>query len=310
MEKPEFKKYGKKNIKGKPRYLKAPVPKGDNYRGIKKELREKNLFTVCEEAKCPNLGECWDARTATMMVMGDTCTRACKFCHVKTGNPKGWLDLDEPKKASEMVSSMGLRYLVITSVDRDDLPDFGASHFANVIKQVGIDHPDVKVEVLIPDFNAVEEHMKTLADANPFVIAQNIETVKRLTHPVRDRRAGYEKTLKALKFYSENYEHIATKSSLMVGLGETMEELVECMQDLRAAGVKIITFGQYLRPTLAHLEVQRYYELGEFDHLKKIAYDLGFEFVASGPMVRSSYKAAEYLDFLNEKLGEKVQWKK
>lgn len=310
MTETKFTKYGKKNLTGKPSYLKARIPKGDNYKTIKKELREKNLYTVCEEARCPNLGECWDARTATMMVMGDVCTRACKFCHVKTGNPKGWLDKEEPKKASEMVNTMGLKYLVITSVDRDDLPDYGASHFAAIVNQVGKDHPDVKVEVLIPDFNAEPVHMKTLADSKPFVIAQNMETVRRLTHQVRDRRAGYDKTLTALKFYAENYPDIALKTSLMVGLGETKEELVECMQDLREAGVKIITFGQYLRPTLAHLEVQKYYELAEFEHLKKIAYDLGFDFVASGPMVRSSYKAAEYLEFLNSKLENKVQWKK
>lgn len=301
MEKTVFTKYGKKNLVGKPRHLKARIPKGHNFNAIRNNLREKKLYTVCEEAKCPNLGECWDARTATMMILGDTCTRACKFCNVKTGNPKGLVDSNEPLKASEMVRLMSLKYIVITSVDRDDLPDFGASHFANVVKQVNKDHPEVKVEVLIPDFNIVPEHMHTLAQSNPFVIAQNLETVERLTHPVRDRRAGYQKTLTALKFYKDNYPHIATKSSLMVGLGETKEELVQAMVDLKNAGVQIITFGQYLRPTLAHLEVQRYYELEEFDHLKKIALDIGFEFVASGPMVRSSYKAADYLAFIEEK---------
>ncbi len=308
MEKTVFTKYGKKNLNGKPRYLKARIPKGDNYLDIKKSLRERKLYTVCEEAKCPNLGECWDAKTATMMILGDTCTRACKFCNVKTGNPKGWLDLEEPLKASEMVSMMGLKYLVVTSVDRDDLPDLGAGHFANVVNKIHEDHPDVKVEVLIPDFNAIPEFMDTLAKSDPFVIAQNIETVQRLTHPVRDRRASYEQTLKALNYYHENFPHIATKSSLMVGLGETKEELVDAMIDLKKVGVKIITFGQYLRPTLAHLEVQKYYELEDFDHLKKIAYDLGFEFVASGPMVRSSYKAADYLKFLDKKLGQDQNW--
>lgn len=304
-----FKKYGKKNLSGKPRYLKAKVPKGDNFLKVKKSLRERGLFTVCEEAKCPNLGECWDARTATMMVLGDTCTRACKFCHVKTGNPKGVLDPMEPQKASEMVSVMGLKYLVVTSVDRDDLPDFGAGQFAKIVDRINLDHPEVKVEVLIPDFDAREEHMRTLAESKPFVIAQNLETVESLTSKVRDRRAGYKKTLDALKFYSTHYPDIATKSSLMVGLGETKEELVQAMTDLKQAGVKIITFGQYLRPTLAHLEVQRYYPEEEFEHLKKLAYDIGFDFVASGPMVRSSYKAADYLDFLNSKLEEKIDWK-
>lgn len=303
MEKTVFKKYGKKNLVGKPHHLKAKIPKGDNYLQVKKSLRERKLYTVCEEARCPNLAECWDRRTATMMILGDTCTRACKFCNVKTGNPKGLLDKDEPRKAAEMVQVMGLRYLVITSVDRDDLPDFGASHFASVVREVNAHHPEVKVEVLIPDFGAIDEHMATLAESNPFVIAQNLETVERLTHPVRDRRAGYDKTLNALKYYKKNYEHIHTKSSLMVGLGETKEELIQAMIDLHQAGVSIITFGQYLRPTLAHLEVQRYYEPDEFEHLKKIAYDIGFDFVASGPMVRSSYKAADYLDFLNRKHG-------
>lgn len=307
--KTEFKKYGQKNLRGKPSYLKMKLPKGGNYTKIRNELREKKLHTVCEEAKCPNLGECWEDKTATMMILGDTCTRACKFCHIKTGNPKGLLDLEEPRKASEMVSIMGLKYLVVTSVDRDDLEDFGSGHFANVVSKIGTEHPEVKVEVLIPDFNGDTKHMDTLAESNPFVIAQNVETVKRLTHQVRDRRAGYEQTINALKYYKDNYPEIATKTSIMVGLGETKEELVETMTDLRAVGVQIITFGQYLRPTLAHLEVQRYYEVEEFDHLKKIAYDLGFEFVASGPLVRSSYKAGEYLEFLNKKLGKDIQWK-
>lgn len=301
MEETIFKKYGDKNLKRKPHYLKAKIPKGSNYVEIKKSLRERGLFTVCEEAKCPNLSECWDAKTATMMVLGDTCTRACKFCHVKTGNPKGIIDSQEPIKASEMVSLMNLDYIVITSVDRDDLEDYGSGQFAKIVNKVRSDHPKVKVEVLIPDFRAEEKHMRTLAESKPFVIAQNMETVRRLTGQVRDKRAGYDTTLKALKFYKDNYPDITTKTSLMVGLGETKEELVETMTDLRKVGVDIITFGQYLRPTLAHLEVQRYYELDEYDHLKKIAYDLGFLFVASGPMVRSSYKAAEFLKFINER---------
>lgn len=310
MEKTVFKKYGTKNLKGKPRYLKARIPKGDNYVSVKKSLRERNLYTVCEEAMCPNLGECWDSKTATMMVLGDTCTRACKFCNVKTGNPKGVVDKDEPRKASEMVSMMGLKYLVITSVDRDDLADLGAGQFASIVERVNNDHPEVKVEVLIPDFNAIPEHMDTLAKSNPFVIAQNLETVRRLTHQVRDRRAGYDQTIEALAYYKKAHPHIHTKTSLMVGLGETKEELVEAMTDLKKAGVNIITFGQYLRPTMAHLEVQKYYEIEEFDHLKKIAYDIGFDFVASGPMVRSSYKAVDYLNFLNEKEGREIDWKK
>lgn len=295
-----FKKYGKKNLTGKPRYLKSKIPRGENYNEIKTSLREKGLFTVCEEAKCPNLGECWEARTATMMVLGDTCTRACKFCHVKTGNPKGITDPNEPQKASDMVKLMNLNYLVITSVDRDDLADYGSGQFASIVKKVNEDHKEVKVEVLIPDFNCEDEHMHTLAKSSPFVIAQNIETVRRLTHPVRDRRAGYDKTLNALKFYHENYPKIWTKTSIMVGLGETKEEITQTMMDLKNVGVNIITFGQYLRPTLAHLEVQKYYEEDEFEHLKKIAYDIGFDYCASGPLVRSSYKAGDFLKFMDE----------
>jgi len=200
----------------KPQWVKAPIPKGDRYVEVKKNLREKNLFTVCEEAKCPNLGECWDNKTATMMILGDTCTRACKFCNVKTGNPRGVVDQQEPENAARMVDVMNLKYLVITSVDRDDLEDEGAGHFAKVVRTVYDRHPDVKVEVLIPDFSAKEDLMRVLADSNPFVIAQNIETVKRLTHPVRDRRAGYQRTLDCLQFYKKNYPHITTKSSIRV----------------------------------------------------------------------------------------------
>lgn len=286
--------------KNKPNWVKAKIPKGEGFREIKSNLRAKGLFTVCEEAKCPNLGECWAAKTATMMILGDTCTRACKFCNVKTGNPKGFLNKDEIFQAAQMVKIMNLKYLVVTSVDRDDLDDYGAGHFAAVVNEIHYQHPDVKVEVLIPDFNGDEMHMHTLAKSKPFVIAQNLETVERLTHPVRDRRAGYQKTLNALKFYSDNYSDIATKSSLMVGLGENLDELKLAMTDLRAHGVKIITLGQYLQPSLNHLRVERFYSPEEFDELKAIAYQLGFDFVASGPMVRSSYKAADYLKFIED----------
>lgn len=288
----------------KPDWLKVRLPSGDDYKNyldIDQNLKAKKLYTVCQEASCPNIGECWSKKTATMMILGDTCTRACKFCDVKTGNPKGFINTHEVEQASEMVKVMALKYLVVTSVDRDDLPDYGASHFGNVVKRIHEDHPNVYVEVLIPDFLGIEEHMHTLAKSNPFVIAQNLETVKRLTHPVRDRRASYETTLKCLKFYKDNYPHITTKTSLMVGLGETEEELIEALQDLRAVNCNIVTFGQYLRPTKRHLPIKKYYSPAEFERLKKIALDLGFEFVASGPLVRSSYKAADYLEHLNQK---------
>lgn len=291
----------KKDIINKPRWLKVPLPKGGNYTKLQTELKSRGLATVCQEAKCPNIGECWSAQTATVMILGDTCTRACKFCHVKTGNPAGFIDQNEIKHTVEMVAMMALRYIVITSVDRDDLEDGGAEHFANIIKAVHENHPTTKVEVLIPDFDGKPTSMNKIGEANPFVIAQNIETVKRLTHPVRDRRAGYDQTLNALKYYKEHFAHIATKSSIMVGLGESIEEIKQTCIDLRNVGVNIVTFGQYLQPSLRHLKVDRYYKPVEFDDLKNMAYELGFDFVASGPMVRSSYKAADYFDWLESR---------
>ncbi len=287
--------------KRKPKWLKAPIPKGKEFVLLEKNLKERGLATVCQEAKCPNLGECWADKTATIMILGDTCTRACKFCNVKTGNPKGFIDHKEVQNSVEMVQMMSLKYVVITSVDRDDLEDHGAAHFANTVKAINTSHPDTKVEVLIPDFAVEESRMRTLAESNPFVIAQNIETVKRLTHPVRDPRASYEKTLAALKFYKDNYPHITTKSSIMVGLGETFEEIEQTCLDLRENGVQIVTFGQYLQPSARLLSVERFYPPEDFERLKRMAYGMGFEFVASGPMVRSSYKAADYLDHLRSK---------
>jgi lipoic acid synthetase len=290
----------------KPDWLKREIPTSNNYFALETELAKRGLYTVCQEASCPNIAECWAAKTATMMILGDTCTRACKFCHVKTGNPKGIINREEVEQAAAMVGTMGLKYIVITSVDRDDLWDHGASHFANVVRRIRQVHPHTKVEVLIPDFDGVEQYMHILAQSHPFVIAQNLETVERLTHPVRDRRAGYQKTLSVLKFYKNYYPEIKTKSSLMVGLGETREELSQAMSDLRKAGVDLITFGQYLRPSKNHLEVKRYYSPVEFELLKNEALERGFEFVASGPMVRSSYKAADYLTFL-EGQGHEVR---
>ncbi len=285
----------------KPEWFKVRLPSGDNYVETKKALREKKLWTVCEEASCPNIGECWSAKTATIMILGGTCTRACKFCHVDTGNPGGTVDENEISNAVSMVETMGLKYIVITSVDRDDLPDFGASHFANVVNAIKAEHKETLIEVLIPDFNADREAMNILAQSSPFVIAQNIETVKRLTHPVRDRRASYEQTLFCLDYYKKNFPHISTKTSIMVGLGETWDEILECLRDLREKNVDIVTFGQYLRPTPRHLPVIRYYAPEEFEELKRVALDMGFQFVASGPLVRSSYKARDYLDHLRAK---------
>ncbi len=288
-------------VSRKPDWLKVKLPHGDNFADIRKNLRAKGLFTVCEEASCPNIGECWSQKTATVMILGDTCTRACKFCDVKTGNPKGFINVDEITNTAQMVGIMSLKYVVITSVDRDDLDDFGAGHFSNVVKKIHEDHPEVIVEVLVPDFCGLEEPMHTLAQSSPYVIAQNIETVKRLTHPVRDRRASYEVTLDCLNFYKKNYPTITTKTSLMLGLGETKEEIIETLKDLRNVDCDIITFGQYLRPTLRHLKIERFYHPNEFEELKKLAYEMGFKFVASGPLVRSSYKAYDYLNHLKEK---------
>jgi lipoic acid synthetase len=290
--------FDKDNYQRKPEWLKVKLPQGDDFKDIRNNLREKGLATVCEEAKCPNISECWSARTATVMILGDTCTRACKFCNVKTGNPKGFVNSEEIESTSKMVGLMNLRYIVITSVDRDDLADHGAGHFAAVIERVHKDHPNTKVEVLIPDFGVVPERMHYLAKSNPFVIAQNIETVKRLTHPVRDPRASYEKTLECLKFYKENYPHIQTKTSIMMGLGETVNEVQETLEDLRAIGVDIVTFGQYLQPSKRHLNVEKFYTPEEFNELKRMALKLGFKFVASGPLVRSSYKAGDFLDYV------------
>lgn len=284
----------------KPEWLKVRLPQGDNFKEVRENLRSKGLFTVCEEASCPNIGECWSQKTATVMILGDTCTRACKFCDVKTGNPKGVVIHEEIANTAKMVGIMSLKYIVITSVDRDDLADYGARHFANVVEKIHQEHPEVIVEVLIPDFAGIEEHMHTLAQSRPFVVAQNIETVRRLTHPVRDRRASYDVTMSCLKFYKDNYPHISTKTSLMVGLGETLEEITETLKDLRAVGCDIVTFGQYLRPTMRHLKVERYYTPQEFLELKNLAYSMGFKFVASGPLVRSSYKAYDYLNHLRE----------
>ncbi len=294
--------FDKDKYQRKPEWLKVKLPTGEDFKDIRDNLREKGLSTVCEEAKCPNISECWSARTATVMILGDTCTRACKFCHVKTGNPKGFINHEEIENTSKMVGLMSLRYVVITSVDRDDVADHGAGHFAAVIERVHKDHPETKVEVLIPDFGVVPERMHTLAKANPYVIAQNIETVRRLTHPVRDPRAGYDKTIDCLKFYKSNYPEIQTKTSIMVGLGETWAEIQETLQDLRAAQVDIVTFGQYLQPSKRHLNVEKFYTPEEFEELKRMALKLGFKFVASGPLVRSSYKAADFLDYAEVKV--------
>lgn len=282
----------------KPEWLKIQGRRNDEFRELRLALKEKGLATVCSEASCPNLTECWSQKTATIMILGDVCTRGCRFCHVKTGNPRGLLDLKEIAHTVEMVGLMDLNYVVITSVDRDDLEDHGAGHFAAVVNAVHRTHPGTKVETLVPDFGADPARMAVLAASRPYVVAQNLETVRRLTHPVRDVRAGYQKTLDCLSFYKS--QGLTTKTSLMVGLGETVEEIGEALDDLRAVGTDVVTFGQYLQPTKHHLPVERYYSPEEFLELKRLAYRKGFRFVASGPLVRSSYRAGDFDTTLNQ----------
>lgn len=285
----------------KPSWLKISHRRGDASTQLKKDLQRLGLHTVCTEASCPNLAECWQQRTATVMILGDMCTRGCRFCHVKTGNPKGRVNLGEIPGTSELIGKLNLNYVVLTSVDRDDLPDHGSSHFAQVIQRIHRDHPQVQVEALVPDFGGVPSRMDTLGASNPLVIAQNLETVKRLTHPVRDLRASYEMTLECLRYYKSRFPQIKTKTSLMLGLGETQEEVLEAMEDLRRVNCDILTLGQYLQPTAKHLPVQRFYSPEEFRELKRLAYGKGFGFVAAGPLVRSSYRAGDFLTIGTEK---------
>jgi lipoic acid synthetase len=278
----------------KPEWLKVRPPAGEHYAALKQTAQSLSLATVCQEAKCPNIGECWAGGTATFMVMGDVCTRGCRFCAVKTGNPNGWLDHDEPQKLADVISKAHWDYVVLTSVDRDDLPDGGAAHFARCVTAIKAASPDITVEVLIPDFQGQEAPLRTLLASQPEVIAQNIETVRRLTHPVRDRRAGYEQTLTLLRRVKTWMPDRFTKSSIMLGLGETDEEIRECMTDLRTHGVDILTLGQYLQPTPKHLSVKRFVSPDEFKEWQRIAEEeFGFLYCASGPLVRSSYRAGE-----------------
>jgi lipoic acid synthetase len=283
-----------------PEWFKVKAPGGPAYAAIKQALRERGLSTVCEEARCPNLAECWSGGaggkgvgTATLMVMGGTCTRGCRFCSVPTGRP-GALDPEEPRKASETVGIMGVGYVVVTSVDRDDLPDGGADHFGRVIEQLKADHEDLLVEVLTPDFAGDTRALQRIVAARPDVVAHNVETVRRVTPLIRDRRAGYDQSLEVLRVYRQLGARF-TKTSLMLGLGETEEEVKECLRDLRDAGVDIVTFGQYLRPTqeARHLPVLEFVHPDQFARYQAMAEAMGFLYVASGPLVRSSYKAGE-----------------
>jgi lipoic acid synthetase len=279
----------------KPRWLRAKMPSGPGYSGTRKIVHEHRLSTVCEESMCPNIGECWNAGTATIMVMGSVCTRACRFCAVDTGNPKGWLDAEEPLNSAKAVQLMGLEYVVITSVDRDDLADGGASHYAECVREIKKLNPNTAVEALTPDFNGVHEHVELVVDSGLEVFAQNVETVKRLTHPVRDPRASYDQTIEVLRHAKAHRPEVLTKTSLMLGLGERDNEIMKTMDDLREASVDILTLGQYLRPTPNHLAVERYVTPAEFEAYRIEGLEKGFVEVVAGPMVRSSYRAEQVL---------------
>jgi lipoyl synthase len=282
-------------LTGKPAWLRARIATGEGYDFVRRTVREHRLSTVCEEAKCPNIGECWNAGTATIMLMGAVCTRACRFCAVDTGNPRGWLDPEEPRNLAESVALMRLKYVVLTSVNRDDLADGGAAHYAACIRAIRQRSAEVAVEALTPDFQGVLRDVETVVDAGPEVFAQNIETVRRLTHPVRDPRAGYGQTLAVLAHAKRHRSGVLTKSSLMLGLGESEQEIIECMDDLRAASVDVLTLGQYLRPTANHLPVQRFVEPAQFEQYRQWGLERGFRECVAGPLVRSSYRAERVL---------------
>lgn len=290
----------------KPKWLRVKAPGGSRFEAVKRNVSEHRLSTVCQESHCPNIGECWSNGTATIMLMGSVCTRACHFCAVDTGNPNGWLDAEEPQNTAKSVELMALRYIVLTSVDRDDLDDGGAAHYAASVRAIKERTPHVVVEALTPDFDGDLLAIELVVDSGLEVFAQNVETVKRLTHEVRDPRAGYEKTLRALAHAKHHRPDVLTKTSLMLGLGETEEEILETMDDLRAIRVDILTLGQYLQPTRNHLKVKRWVSPEEFNRLRDIGLGKGFMEVAAGPLVRSSYRADKVFEKNNLGLAAPV----
>ena len=283
----------------KPKWLKVRIPQGEAYRQLKATRQTLGLATVCEEARCPNLAECWAGGTATFMILGDTCTRGCRFCAVSTGNPNGWVDTEEPQKLAQAIQKAGWHYVVLTAVDRDDLPDGGAAHMAACITAIRQAVPDMLIEVLISDYQGDAAALQTVMQARPDVLAHNVETVARLTPTVRDRRAGYQQSLTLLqraKLLASQLGHtVVTKSSLMLGLGETDAEIQQAMADLRLADVDVLTLGQYLQPTPKHLPVTAFVTPEAFKLWQHVAETThGFLYCASGPLVRSSYKAGEF----------------
>jgi lipoic acid synthetase len=278
----------------KPDWVRAKAPVGPTYARLRELMKQYSLHTVCEEAHCPNVGECWGGGTATFMVMGELCTRACRFCGVKSGKPSGVLDAEEPTNVARAVKDLGLKYVVLTSVDRDDLSDGGAAHFAQTIAAIRALAPDACVEALIPDFGGGIAELQTVVRAGPDVIGHNLETTEPLTPRVRDPRANYRQSLKVLERVKQLNRKVFTKSSLMLGFGEQEEDVLRAFRDLRAVGTDFLTLGQYLRPSPRNLPVVAYITPERFNHYQKVAEQLGFLYVASGPLVRSSYRAGEY----------------
>jgi len=277
----------------KPAWLKVRAPGGAEYRRIKQTLRKLDLHTVCEEARCPNVGECWAAGTATVMILGDTCTRGCRFCAVKTGNPRGAVDPREPEHVARALAELGLSYAVLTMVDRDDLLDGGAEHVAATVRALKRRRPEMLIETLVGDFRGQRDAVATVVSALPDVFAHNLEVTRALTPEIRDARCSYDRSLDVLRIAKREAPERLTKSSLMVGLGETDDEILESMADLQKAGVDIVTVGQYLRPSPRHAPVARYVTPEQFAAYEREGQSMGFQFVASGPLVRSSYHAAE-----------------
>ena len=290
---PSSNKINRLNQLSKPSWIKIKPPTTERYHKLKKELNLNGLNTVCQEAKCPNLNECWSTGTATIMILGDTCTRACRFCNVKTGNPKGMIDKQEPLRVAKQLAQSNLDYVVITCVDRDDLADGGAGIFAQTIIEIKKQIPNLKVECLISDYRGSFVAIETIVKSDPHVVAHNLETTERLTKKVRDPKSNYHQSLQLLRRVKELNPTKLTKSSLMVGLGESLLEIEEACDDLKKNGVDIVTFGQYLRPNRRLLPVEKYYTPVEFKYLEKMARKKGFLFVASGSLVRSSYRASE-----------------
>ena len=287
---------------GKPKWLKTPIARGKTFFQIKSEVREKKLVTVCEEAKCPNISTCWNTATATFMVLGDVCTRACRFCNIKTGNPAGLLDKDEPRRVARSCQVMKLKYVVLTMVDRDDLPDGGADHVTQVVRAIHEKNPGIKVEVLSGDWAGSSSSLATVLGEKFSVFAHNVETVRRLTPRVRDRRAGYDSSLKVLKEAKSLVDYpLYTKSALMLGLGETVDEVKETLRDLRNSDVDIVTVGQYMRPSKRHLSIKDWVLPEVFCKIEEYAYEIGFLAVASGPLIRSSYKADHFFEMARRK---------